>query len=85
MPLFPGGIFFPKKIKNLEKPVDKMILISYNTHRATERYGMKINKILNMNSHEKYVEIETEYLNQEQIEIFKNGFEWFLANYKFLL
>ena len=46
---------------------------------------MKINKILNMNSHEKYVEIETEYLNQEQIEIFKNGFEWFLTNYKFLL
>lgn len=42
----------------------------------------KLNKIVNMNSHEQYIEIETEYLTKEQIDVFKKGFDFFINTYK---
>lgn len=42
-------------------------------------------KVLNMNSHEKYSEIEPYFLPDEQISIIKNGFEWFIKEYKFTI
>ena len=44
-----------------------------------------LNKIVNMNSHEQYVELETEYLTKEQIDEFKNGFDYFIKTYKIKL
>ncbi len=45
----------------------------------------KLSKIVNMNSHERYAELETEYLTQEQIDEFKNGFDYFIKTYKIKL
>ncbi len=42
----------------------------------------KLNKLINMNSHERYDTLETEYLTNEQIEIIKNGFDYFVKEYK---
>lgn len=42
-------------------------------------------KVLNMNSHEKYSEIEPYFLQNEQISIMKNGFDWFIKEYKFII
>lgn len=44
-----------------------------------------LNKIVNMNSHERYADIETKYLTQEQINLFKEGFEYFVSTYKIKL
>ena len=43
----------------------------------------KFEKLINMNSHEKYAELETKYLTQEQINAFTDGFNYFKENYKF--
>ena len=42
----------------------------------------KLNKLINMNSHERYDTLETEYLTNEQIEIIKNAFDYFVKEYK---
>lgn len=42
-------------------------------------------KVLNMNSHDKYSEIESYFLPDEQISIIKNGFDWFIKEYKFII
>ena len=44
-----------------------------------------LNKIVNMNSHERYMDLETEYLTNEQINIFKDGFDYFINTYKIKL
>lgn len=49
--------------------------------KSYDRLDM-FNKLINMNSHEKYAELETEYLTKEQIDEFKNGFEYFIQNFK---
>ena len=43
----------------------------------------KFEKLINMNSHERYSELETKYLTQEQINAFTEGFNYFKENYKF--
>ena len=43
----------------------------------------KFEKLINMNSHERYAELETKYLTQEQINAFTEGFNYFKENYKF--
>lgn len=43
----------------------------------------KFEKLINMNSHERYAELETKYLTQEQINAFTDGFYYFKENYKF--
>lgn len=42
-------------------------------------------KVVNMNSHEQYSDIEIEYLTQEQIDILKDGFNYFIKIYKIKL
>ena len=44
-----------------------------------ERFERKeeLKKIVNMNSHGKYVELESRYLTNEQLEIFKDSFIYF--------
>ena len=39
-------------------------------------------KLINMNSHERYAEHEMKYLTQEQINAFTDGFNYFKENYK---
>ena len=41
-----------------------------------------VRKIVNMNSHEKYVEMDTEFLTNEQIQILTNAFNYFVEEYK---
>lgn len=43
----------------------------------------KFEKLINMNSHERYAELDTKYLTQEQINTFTDGFDYFKENYKF--
>ena len=38
-----------------------------------------------MNSHERYVDIETEYITQEQINVFKGGFDYFIEKFNIKL
>lgn len=38
--------------------------------------------IVNMNSHEKYVEMDTEFLTKEQIQILMSAFNYFVEEYK---
>lgn len=40
-------------------------------------------RLINMNSHEKYFEFDSGRLTQEQIDIFKDGYEFFKNKYKF--
>ncbi len=42
----------------------------------------RLTQVVNMNSHERYVELESEFLTQEQISILKNGFDYFKNKYK---
>lgn len=41
-----------------------------------------VQKIINMNSHEKYVEMDTEFLTNEQIQILTSAFNYFVEEYK---
>lgn len=41
-----------------------------------------VRKIVNMNSHEKYVEMDTEFLTNEQIQILTSAFNYFVEEYK---
>lgn len=41
-----------------------------------------VRKIINMNSHEKYVEMDTEFLTNEQIQILTSAFNYFVEEYK---
>lgn len=41
-----------------------------------------VQKIVNMNSHEKYVEMDTEFLTNEQIQILTSAFNYFVEEYK---
>ena len=41
-----------------------------------------VRKIVNMNSHEKYVEMDTEFLTKEQIQILMSAFNYFVEEYK---
>lgn len=44
-----------------------------------------VQKIVNMNSHEKYVEMDTEFLTNEQIQILTGAFNYFVEEYKIQL
>lgn len=37
--------------------------------------------MINMNSHGKYVELESKYLTNEQLEIFKDAFIYFIEKF----
>lgn len=52
-----------------------------------EKYEDKANlyKIINMNSHERYVELETDYLTNEQLNILQDGFDFFVKKYNIKL
>lgn len=41
-----------------------------------------VQKIINMNSHEKYVEMDTEFLTNEQIQFLTSAFNYFVEEYK---
>lgn len=43
----------------------------------------KFIQVVNMNSHERYSETEMNILTDEQAEIFRDGFNWFVKKYKF--
>lgn len=52
-----------------------------------EKYDNKANffKVINMNSHERYVEMEMDYLTNEQIDILQDGFNFFVKKYNIKL
>lgn len=43
----------------------------------------KFIRVVNMNSHERYSEMEMNILTDEQSQIFSDGFNWFINKYKF--
>lgn len=43
----------------------------------------KFIQVVNMNSHERYSEMEMNILTDEQTQVFKDGFNWFFNKYKF--
>lgn len=44
-----------------------------------------IYKVLNMNSHDRFSDLESNYLQEEQINIFVDGFNFFINNFKIKL
>ena len=50
----------------------------FEGYKETEAFQ----KIVNMNSHEKYVEMDTEFLTNEQIQILTSAFNYFVEEYK---
>ena len=41
-----------------------------------------LNKLINMNSHERYADMESKDLTAEQLNVFKDGFDYFKSTYK---
>lgn len=55
--------------------------ILFDGYENTEAFQ----KIVNMNSHERYVEMDTEYLTNEQIQALTDAFDYFIKEYKIQL
>lgn len=49
-----------------------------------DKYSEKdsLNKLINMNSHERYADMEAKDLTAEQLKVFKDGFDYFKSTYK---
>lgn len=55
--------------------------VLFDEYENTEAFQ----KIVNMNSHERYVEMDTEYLTNEQIQVLTDAFDYFIKEYKIQL